>query len=409
VIVDPTALRIQGSSRVDDVSVKAIVRAICFYLPQFHPIPENDLWWGEGFTEWTNVASATPRFKGHYQPHLPGALGFYDLRLEESRIAQAALAKRFGIHGFCYYHYWFSGQRLLGRPLDDMLASGKPDFPFCLCWANETWSRTWSGREHDVLIRQEYSDDDHDQHIAWLSRVFNDSRYIRVNGRPLFLIYRPDSIPDLAKVLDRWKSHCMENIGVTPFFCAVSTGFSALDDDKLIEQGFDAIVNFEPNRRHFPAARNATGHAVSLARKILPLRWYDALRNSKWLARDRLNTVVDYTAYVDASIERRHSGEYLTFPAVFPSWDNSARKVAATIIQNDSPMEYARWLDSAISRVSGHPDDSQIIFINAWNEWGEGCHLEPDSKNGMAFLDATKKSLSNPRDVPGGGAGQIEK
>jgi len=406
---DPSSPRVQGSSRVDATSVKAIVRAICFYLPQFHPTPENDLWWGEGFTEWTNVASATPRFKGHYQPHLPGALGFYDLRLEEARIAQAALAERFNIHGFCYYHYWFSGRRLLGRPLDEMLASDKPDFPFCLCWANETWSRTWSGREHDVLIRQEYSKEDHNRHIAWLAKVFDDRRYIRINGRPLFLIYRPESIPDLARVLDEWKSYCTGNISVEPFFCAVSTGFSTLDDEALVARGFDAIVNFEPNRRHFPAARNATGHAVSFARRVLPLRWYDALRNSKWLTQGLLNTVVDYAAYVDASIERQYSGKYMIFPSVFPSWDNSARKVAATIIQNESPTEYARWLDSAISRVSGYPDDSRIIFINAWNEWGEGCHLEPDSKHGVVFLDATKKCLSNPHSKRGYDARCIEK
>lgn len=390
--------RADGSGRSTEASAAAeIVRAICFYLPQFHPTPENDLWWGEGFTEWTNVASATPRFKGHYQPHLPGALGFYDLRLEEARIAQAALAERFGIHGFCYYHYWFSGRRVLSRPLDEMLASGKPNFPFCLCWANETWSRTWSGREHDVLIQQDYSKSDHDEHIAWLTQVFGDRRYIRVNGRPLFLIYRPDSIPDLANVLFRWKKYCKGKISAEPFFCAVSTGFSTLDDEALVALGFDAIVHFEPNRYHFPAARNATGHAVSLARRILPQRMYDVLRNSKWLSRGNFNTVVDYAAYVDASIERHYSGKHTIFPCVFPSWDNSARKVAATIIQNESPAEYARWLNDAISRVSGYPSGSRIVFINAWNEWAEGCHLEPDKKHGMAFLDVTRSCLSSPR------------
>jgi hypothetical protein len=386
--------RVSGIVGADADSAGEIVRAICFYLPQFHPTPENDLWWGEGFTEWTNVASATPRFKGHYQPHLPGEFGFYDLRLEESRIAQAELAARFGIHGFCYYHYWFSGRRLLGRPLDDMLASGKPDFPFCLCWANETWSRTWSGRDHDVLIRQEYSNDDHDQHIAWLAKVFDDHRYIKVNGRPLFLIYRPESIPDLARVLDQWKGYFVGKIAAVPFFCAVNTGFSTLDEKGLVASGFDAIVNFEPNRQRFPAAKNATGHAVSLGRRILPKRYYDALRNNKWLSGGRLNTVVDYAAYVDASVERHDSDECVTFPCVFPSWDNSARKVAATIIQNLSPAKYAHWLDNALARVSTYPADSRIVFINAWNEWAEGCHLEPDGKFGRAFLEATQKSLN---------------
>lgn len=389
----PAAPQAESVSSGDAVAMKAIARAICFYLPQFHPIPENDRWWGEGFTEWTNVASARPRFRGHYQPHLPGALGFYDLRLEETRVAQAALAARFGIHGFCYYHYWFSGQRLLGRPLDDMLASGKPDFPFCLCWANETWSRTWSGREHDVLIRQEYSNADHQRHIAWLAGVFDDHRYIRIDGRPLFLIYRPESIPELGRVLDEWKNYCVAKGSAAPFFCAVSSGFSMLDDDALLAFGFDAIVNFEPNRQHFPAARNAMGHAVSLARRVLPQRWYDALRNSTRLAQGRVNTVVDYAAYVDASIARVSCTTHPTFPCVFPSWDNSARKVSATVIQNLSSAQYARWLGDAISRVSTYPSESRLVFINAWNEWAEGCHLEPDSKLGVAFLEATRSCL----------------
>lgn len=375
-------------------STNEIAKAICFYLPQFHPIPENDLWWGEGFTEWTNVASATPRFKGHYQPQLPGVLGFYDLRLEEARIAQAALAEQFGIHGFCYYHYWFSGKRLLGRPLDEMLASGKPDFPFCLCWANETWSRTWSGRDHDILIRQEYSSEDHRQHIAWLAEVFGDGRYIRVNGRPLFLIYRPESIPNLARVLDEWRAYCIEKLSVEPYFCAVNTGFSTLDEGKVVASGFDAVVNFEPNRQHFPPARNVTGRAVSLARRLLPPSWYDALRNNKRLARGNLNTLIDYAAYVDASVKTLPSSTLPSFPCVFPSWDNSARKVAATIIQNHSPEQYARWLKHAIKQVSANSPDSRLVFINAWNEWAEGCHLEPDSRHGDAFLRTTQRCLA---------------
>jgi hypothetical protein len=383
--------RLIGSGRLDAAAAHEIIRAICFYLPQFHPTAENNLWWGEGFTEWTNVASGHPRFSGHYQPHLPGSLGFYDLRLEEAREAQVALATQFGIHGFCYYHYWFSGQRLLHRPLDDMLAS-KGSFPFCLCWANETWSRTWSGRDHDVLIRQEYSQADHQQHIAWLAGVFSDRRYILVNGRPLFLIYRPESIPDLARVLGEWKSYCADRLSVYPFFCAVNTGFSTGGDDTVRACGFDAVVDFEPNRHHFPHARNATGHVVNLARRLLPARWYDRLRNSKSLRHGKLNTIVDYRAYVDASIARPPSTQ-MTFPCVFPSWDNSARKVAATIIQNTSVSEYARWLTDAIRRVDAYPADGRIVFINAWNEWAEGCHLEPDSKHGTAFLEATRNCL----------------
>lgn len=370
-------------------------KAIAFYLPQFHPIPENDRWWGEGFTEWTNVVAARPRFKGHYQPHLPGALGFYDLRLEESRLAQAALAAQYGIHGFCYYHYWFSGRRLLGRPLNEMLASGAPELPFCLCWANESWSRTWSGRDHEVLIRQEYSDADHKGHIAWLAEVFADRRYIRIDGRPMFLVYRPESIPDIARVIDEWKSYCVGRLAVEPFFCAVTTGFSTVGGQLHMASGFDAFVDFQPNRTCFPTASSTAGRAVSLARRWLPATWYDALRDNRFLRKQPLNNVIDYQRFVDTCLARELPESVTTFPCVFPSWDNSARRAAATIIENHSTTAYQRWLDAALAQVETYSADSRIVFINAWNEWAEGCHLEPDSKHGMAFLEATKACLED--------------
>jgi len=368
-----------------------IVRAICFYLPQFHPIPENDRWWGRGFTEWTNVANGRPRFAGHYQPHLPADFGFYDLRVEETRIAQAELARSYGIEGFCYYHYWFKGKRLLGRPLDDMLASSKPDFPFCLCWANQTWSRSWSGRDHDVLIQQEYTAVDHATHIDWLTTVFKDPRYICIDGRPLFLVYMAEDIPNVASVLAGWRKTAAEKIGVEPWFCAVRTGFSTLDSAGIRALGFDGVVEFEPNRKHFPTAKNVTGHAVAIAQRFLPERLYDILRNSL-MKRRTLNTVVDYAAYVAHS---RVSPELdnTTFPCVFPSWDNTVRRTSATIIENHDPGEYQRWLADAISRVETRSPDMRLVFINAWNEWAEGCHLEPDQRHGLAFLEATRAAL----------------
>jgi hypothetical protein len=373
-------------------------RAIAFYLPQFHPIPENDAWWGAGFTEWTNVVAGKPRFSGHYQPHLPADLGFYDLRVPETRQAQADLARASGIEAFCYYHYWFQGKRLLGGPIDAVLGSGSPDLPFCFCWANQTWSRAWSGREHDVLIPQAYDEADDVAHIAWLIEAFRDPRYLCVDGRPLFLFYLPESLPDAPGLLARWRRAC-DYAGIAdPYFCAVRTGFSELDAVGLRALGFDGVIEFEPNRRHFPASRNATGYLVSLLQRLLPASWYDALRNSRMIGDRNLNSVIDYAAYVDGCLARPPLAP-TTYPVVFPSWDNSARRTSATIIENHDSAQYARWLNDAVSRVETRDPDHRIVFLNAWNEWAEGCHLEPDQRHGRAYLDATAATLGVPRKV----------
>lgn len=367
-------------------------RAIAFYLPQFHPIPENDAWWGEGFTEWTNVVTGKPRFDGHGQPHLPADLGFYDLRVPETRKKQADMARAAGIEAFCYYHYWFQGKRLLNRPFDEVLSSGTPDFPFCLCWANESWSRAWSGRDHDVLIQQGYDEADNAGHIEWLCSVFQDPRYLRVDGRPLFLVYMPERLPDASLLLTQWRREAIAQIGVEPYFCAVRTGFSALDVAGLRALGFDGVVEFEPNRKHFPSSKNATGRIVSLLQRALPTQWYNALRNSAWLGKRNLNTVVDYVSYVDKR-RRRPVLDDTTYPTVFPSWDNSVRRTSATIIENHDPAQYRRWLEDSIARVAPRNAEQRLIFINAWNEWAEGCHLEPDRLHGASFLDATANAL----------------
>src|SRR5262249_47266129 len=245
---------------------------VAFYLPQFHPIPENDEWWGPGFTEWTNVAKARPRYRGHYQPHAPADLGYYDLRLAETRRQQAALARAHGIDAFCYYHYWFGGKRLLERPFDEVLASGDPDFPFMLCWANENWTRRWDGQENAVLARQQYSADDDRAHGRWLATAFRDERYVRVDGKPMFLVYRASQLPDPKRTTQIWREEAAKAGVGELYLCRVESFGSEHGDPAAL--GFDAAVDFQPNwSRRRPSARRLfqhVAHSLHLTRAELP-------------------------------------------------------------------------------------------------------------------------------------------
>jgi hypothetical protein len=347
------------------------IRAIAMYLPQFHPIPENDRWWGEGFTEWTNVRKGTPRFEGHHQPHVPGALGYYDLRDPDVRAAQAALARDHGIHGFCYYHYWFNGKRLLEAPLDEVLRTGEPDFPFCVCWANENWTRRWHGGDTDVLIAQQYGDEDSLAFIQALEATFRDERYIRVDGKPLLLVYRTSLIPDPARTARIWRE-AMQRAGVgEPYLVRVETGLDGPEPapDAI---GFDAAMEFAPRW-------SSIGEPMSeIDGRALPpdVRVHDyrlSMRNL--LARPR--------------------PAYRMFQSVFPSWDNTVRRqTRPTVFVNSSPELYALWLSAvAAQTLRNHEGDERLLFINAWNEWAEGCHLEPDVAHGGAYLEATSRVL----------------
>ncbi|WP_083953400.1 glycoside hydrolase family 99-like domain-containing protein [Thauera butanivorans] len=341
-------------------------KLIAFHLPQFHPIPENDAWWGKGFTEWTNVTRATPRFPGHHQPQLPADLGFYDLRLPEARAAQAELAREYGIHGFCYYHYWFNGKRLLERPVEEILASGEPDFPFCLCWANENWTRRWDGAEQEVLIAQHYNDDDDRAHIRYLIPFFRDPRYIRIDGKPLMLIYRARHLPDPKRSLAIWRNEARKAGVGELFICRVENFFNERDDPHTL--GFDASVDFQPDWKAITEENPSV---------VLPDEHF----------------VIDYSDLVDAQLERPEVA-HLRFPGVTPSWDNSARRRKnAFIIADSSPEAYEHWLAESLQRIRNRPESQQLVFINAWNEWAEGNHLEPDQKFGHAYLEATRRAL----------------
>lgn len=350
------------------------VRAIAFYLPQFHPITENDRWWGKGFTEWTNVSKATPLFRGHYQPRLPGELGFYDLRVKEVRAAQAALAREHGIHGFCYYYYWFNGRRLLERPLNEVLESGEPDFPFCVCWANENWTRRWDGGDNEVLMKQEHSDENDAAFIRDLLPLFRDRRYIRVNDRPLLLVYRTELLPDPRRTADIWRQLCAQAGVGTPYLVRAES-FHHCNPEEI---GFDASYEFPPHGN--PGAEVDPAEVFGSTTAAVAAGFQGKIQN--------------YADWV-RTMTTRAPAPYRRFRGVMTSWDNSARsRRSGLVVINSSPALYRRWLASAVSETCrGAAGDERLLFINAWNEWAEGCHLEPDRKFGRAYLMATQLAL----------------
>jgi lipopolysaccharide biosynthesis protein len=363
------------------------IRLIAFYLPQFHPVPENDEWWGPGFTEWRNVTNARPLFPDHYQPHLPADLGFYDLRLPEVREAQAELARRHGIHGFCYYHYWFNGRRVLERPFAEVLASGKPDFPFCLCWANENWTRVWDGGEQDVLLQQHYSAEDDLAHIHALIPAFADPRYIRINGRPLLLVYRTELLPEPARTADIWRRETAK-AGIGDLFLARVENFVSHVDPATI--GFDAAVEFAP--------LGAQVGKIKFRGPIYRLLARVGLLSGAYAD----NRVTHYRALMLGMLAKPDPG-FKRFRCVTPMWDNTARRrVGAQIYVGSTPQLYEAWLaETARQTVDQFSSEERIVFVNAWNEWAEGCHLEPDLKWGRQYLEATKAALESVDDAAG--------
>jgi len=351
-------------------------RLIAFHLPQFHPIPENDAWWGKGFTEWTNVARARPHFPGHYQPHVPADLGYYDLRLPETRAAQTELARAYGIEGFCYYHYWFEGRRLLERPVNEVLASGEPRFPFCLCWANESWSRRWLGEARDVLMPQTYSAEDDVSHIRWLMRAFADPRYLRVNDRPLFLVYRPTDLPDPRRTTDLWRAECVRQGLPEPYLAATDAHCPGVDCRRL---GFDATLAFKPELAALPYHLDDRPRLGKLRRNLQFGVWDPRLKIHEYAAAQRAMMA--------------HQRAHPAIPSVLVGWDNSPRRGRnALVLTNPDPAAFERTLAEAIDQVRDRPRDERMVFINAWNEWAEGNHLEPDLRFGHRFLEAVRRA-----------------
>ena len=358
------------------------LRTIAIHLPQFHPIYENNQWWGNGFTEWTNVTKAKPLFKGHHQPNLPTDLGFYDLRLEEARLAQELLAKQYGIYGFCYYHYWFKGKLLLQEPTERKLQNSKEDLPFMFFWANETWSRRWLGEEKEVLIKQEYSPEDDLQHIKYLIRFIKDKRYIRVSGKPVFIIYRPTDLPNPSATLDIFRNYVKSEIGED--LILVASNSHCRDVERLFSYGFDYVLDFKPQ---LSALEYAFDDRFLIKRLI---KNYSS--HKVFSAKYKVYTYQEALALMQ-SIEPKSFERIL--PCAFVSWDNTPRRNKnGIIIQDSNPELFRSELIRLRDKVNLAKDNLGLIIINAWNEWAEGNYLEPDIKNGTSFLEVIKEISS---------------
>ncbi len=354
-------------------------RAVAFYLPQFHPIPENDEWWGPGFTEWTNTAKARPLYPGHRQPTLPADLGFYDLRLPETREAQSALAERYGVEAFCYWHYWFGGgRRVLETPFNEVLTSGEPSVSFCLGWANQTWTGIWHGAADRVLMEQTYPGAEDDQaHFDAIVAAFRDERYLRVEGRPVFYVFRPEELPDAARFVDRWQQMARA-AGLDGMYLVAESSDLLGRGPKYTrgeQDGFDSSAYIRLPARTEP--RDVT--AMRARRKLLRgLEVYPYAREP-----------LPLPAELDAD-------HYL--PAVYPNWDNTPRSGRRGLaLHGASPEKFRPHVRAAVDSLAARPADERLLWIKSWNEWAEGNHLEPDLRFGHGWLQVLHKELSRGR------------
>lgn len=345
-----------------------MIKPIAFYLPQFHPVKENSEWWGPGFTEWTNVAHARPNFKGHYQPHIPRDLGFYDLRMPETFQAQIELAKKNSIFGFCFYYYWFSGRRILEKPID-VFFNVKLDFPFCFCWANENWTKRRDGGNDEILLTNDSSIENDNRFIEDVFPYMKDGRYITYNGQPVILVYRPDILTDSKTTFKHWKKRAIEE-GFPGLFIA---SVAICDIHHPNDWGADALVEFPPHQyqgdavmKHPPEPTNPDFHG----------------------------NIMDYRSVMAASINRTHD-DFLFFHGTMPSWDDTARRQNdPNTFVNSSPQLFEYWLRrQAVKTLEDKQNEEKFLFINAWNQWAKGAHLEPCLKYGHEHLQAVKRAV----------------
>ena len=354
-------------------------RAVAFYLPQFHPIPENDEWWGPGFTEWTNAAKARALYPGHRQPTLPADLGFYDLRMPEVREAQSALAEKYGVEAFCYWHYWFGGgRRVLEKPFAEVLASGEPSVSFCLGWANQTWTGIWHGAANRILMEQTYPGaEDERAHFDTVLPAFRDDRYFRVGGRPVFYVFRPEELPDPAGFVDRWQQMA-RTAGLEGLYLVAESSDLLGRGPKYTrgeQDGFDASAYMRLPVRTEP--RDVL--AMRVRRKLL-----------------RGLEVYPYATEPISTPEGLATPHYQ--PSVYPNWDNTPRSGRRGLVAHGSaPEKFRAHVRAAVEQLGARPADERLLWIKSWNEWAEGNHLEPDLRFGHGWLQVLHEELTRGR------------
>ncbi|HEY7841665.1 MAG TPA: glycoside hydrolase family 99-like domain-containing protein [Gammaproteobacteria bacterium] len=381
--------------------MSSLPKPVAFYLPQYHAIPENDAWWGAGFTDWVNVRKARPLFRGHYQPRRPQGERYYDLSRPEAIRWQVELARAHGVHGFCHYHYWFDGKQLLETPTNLFLATRDLDLGFCLCWANETWSKRWDGLDHHVLQLQthEPSREKWGRHFEYLIRAWTDERAIRIGGKPVFVIYRPHKIAQIGEMFDYWQTRARE-FGVDGIhFLAMR---QVADVAPELRRHFDGVIQFQPfdamSRMNFFVRRSSR-----VAARLLPGRIGRLAAELHFRWRDRYGSpdFCDYDATWRQIVAAARDADRSTYPGAFIDWDNTARYGRrATVFRGASPGRFGHWLEELFAVMRARPEREPLLFINAWNEWAEGTYLEPDERHGTAYLEALRTSLERCRQAP---------
>ena len=374
------------------------IKVLAFYLPQFYPFKENNEWWGPGFTEWTNVAKAKPLFKGHNQPRIPADLGYYDLRVEETREQQVELAKRAGVTAFCYWHYWFgNGKRLLDRVFDEVLYSGKPDFPFCLGWANHSWyAKTWNKDSKDkLLIEQTYPGvEDAREHFNYLLRAFKDSRYLKIDGKPYLFIFDPTALPDsYIKMFNQW---AIENGYPGLYLVANISPYE--DKEEYIRRGYTAVLI---NRVSKATLTKNDIRKRALSNAFKDNRVFQLLLKIRRSIIKRLNpspTIVDYREYYKSLItEQDYESDVI--PQLVPQWDHTPRSgINGLAWTNTTPSLFYNHACMALDAVKHKKNP--IIVLKSWNEWGEGNYMEPDTVFGHGYIDALKKAIDDKSSEP---------